>query len=135
MDEAVNPMRAVLAAILLLAAQAGAHAQALQDPTRPPGQFAARDGAGPALSAQPQLQSVLIARAAGGRRVAVIDGETVRLGDSFRGARVVRVTQAEVELARGRERQVLKLYGPAPGAGTTVATAAAAPAALARALP
>lgn len=134
MDQAVNPMRAVLALTLVLAAHA-AHAQALQDPTRPPGQFGAHAGAGAALPAQPQLQSVLIAPAAGGRRVAVIDGETVRLGGSFRGAQVVRMTQTEVELARGRERQVLKLYGPAAGAGTTVATAAAAPAAVTRALP
>jgi len=135
MDEAVNPMRAVLAAILMLAMQALAHAQALQDPTRPPSQFGARAGGAAAVSSQPQLQSVLIARAAGGRRVAVIDGETVPLGGSFRGAQLVRMTQTEVELARGRERQVLKLYGPAAGAGTTVAAAAAAPAAVTRALP
>jgi len=138
MDEAVTPMRAVLAAALLLAALPGAHAQALQDPTRPPSQFGARAGAAASAPARPQLQSVLIARAAGGRRVAVIDGETVPLGGSFRGARVVRVTQTEVELARGRERQVLKLYDGAAGAGAAVATvgvAAAAPAALAPTLP
>jgi MSHA biogenesis protein MshK len=62
------------------------------------------------------LQSVLIGRAPGGRHIAVIDGQTVRLGGAFRGARVVRMTQNEVELVRGRQHQVLKLYATLPGA-------------------
>ena len=42
----------------------------------------------------------------------------ISLGDSFRGARVARMTQTEVELVRGRERQVLRLEGlAAPAAG------------------
>jgi len=109
MDEVVIRMtRAGLAALALLAALP-ACAQALQDPTRPatgmPG-GAALD----APSAAPQLQSVLVGRAPGGRRIAVIDGETVRQGDAFHGARVARVTDTEVELVRGAERQVLRLY-------------------------
>jgi MSHA biogenesis protein MshK len=40
----------------------------------------------------------------------VIDGETVRLGEQFHGARVTRIGENEVELVRGRERQVLRLY-------------------------
>jgi MSHA biogenesis protein MshK len=115
MDEAVTPIR-VVAATLLLAMQACAHAQGLQDPTRPPAQMDARAGA-IASPGAPQLQSVLIAAGPGGRHVAVIDGDTVRLGDSWRGARVVRMTQGEVELVRGREHQVLKLNPSAP-AGT-----------------
>jgi MSHA biogenesis protein MshK len=115
MDEAVMPIRA-LAAMCLLVAQACAHAQGLQDPTRPPAQLDVRAGA-IASSGGPQLQSVLIAAGSGGRHVAVIDGETVRLGESWRGARVVRMTQSEVELVRGREHQVLKLNPSAP-AGT-----------------
>src|SRR4051812_29159934 len=107
MDEAVK--RLVLASAVALLAQAPGIAQGLQDPTRPPAQVAARAGGALAAPGGPQLQSVLIASGAGGRQVAVIDGETVRLGDSFHGARVVRISQSEVELARGRERQVLKL--------------------------
>jgi MSHA biogenesis protein MshK len=50
--------------------------------------------------------------------VAVIDGETVRQGESFRGAKVVRIRENEVELVRGGERQVLRLYAE-PAAGMT----------------
>ena len=99
-----------------------AAAQALRDPTRPPA-FLMPGGAGaraaaPATSG-PQLQSILIARQPGGRHVAVIDGETVRLGDSYKGARVARMSANEVELVRGNERRVLKLNAPAsaPAAG------------------
>jgi MSHA biogenesis protein MshK len=119
MDEAVK--RFCLG--LLLVASNLALAQALQDPTRPPaalmaGQGASGQAAAPAVERGPQLQSVLIARQPGGRHVAVIDGETLRLGDSFRGARVARIEQNEVELVRGRTRQVLKLNpAPAPHAG------------------
>lgn len=116
----MKPLRWLLAgclpACLAMCAAVAAQAQALQDPMRPPAQLLATTRvavAAPAATArapQPQLQSVLIARQQGGRHVAVIDGETVRLGASFRGARVVRMTQTEVELVRGRERQVLKLF-------------------------
>lgn len=112
MDETVKTRRTALAAVVLLLAHAGAQAQGLRDPTRPPAQLLSRGGDAAAASGAPQLQSVLIGREPGGRRVAVIDGETVRLGETFRGARLVRMTQGEVELARGRERQVLKLNAP-----------------------
>lgn len=114
MDEAVTRAALLLAVAAALAPVAGAHAGQLRDPTRPPAQLYLARGTAPGASASaaaPQLQSVLIGREAGGRHIAVIDGETVRLGDNFRGARVVRMTQTEVELMRGRERQVLKLAG------------------------
>lgn len=120
MDEAVK--RLCLSLCLALAANL-ASAQALQDPTRPPAALMAGQGAGQQAAAAPanrapQLQSVLIARQPGGRHVAVIDGETLRLGDSFRGARVARIEQDQVELVRGRTRQVLKLNAAAaPHAG------------------
>jgi MSHA biogenesis protein MshK len=70
----------------------------------------ARTGSGlDAADAEPRLQSVLISPRQGGRHVAVINGETVRLGDTYKGARVARMTQGQVELVRGRERQVLRL--------------------------
>ena len=116
-----------LAALALCASFASqrACAQALPDPTRPPASLAARaDGAGNAATGDglPRLQSVLISPRAGGRQVAVIDGETVRLGDSYKGARVARMSQTEVELVRGRERQVLRLE-PAPAAGNGITQA------------
>jgi MSHA biogenesis protein MshK len=121
MDEAVNPhlAHAVLAAAALLAG--GAQAQALADPTRPPANMigAAPGGAGqPGATSEPQLQSVLIARQPGGRHIAVIDGQTVRLGETFKGALVARMSQTEVVLVRGGQRQVLKLFpAAAPDAG------------------
>lgn len=130
MDEAVKTTARALGLALLLAAGA-AGAQALQDPTRPPAAAAAGYAAAAAQGA-PRLQSVLIGRAAGGRHLAVIDGETVRPGDDFHGARVARIGENEVELVRGRERRVLRLYADAPagaGAGITpVRRALAAPA-------
>lgn len=115
MDKAVKPF-----ALLALLAAGAVQGQALVDPTRPPALLLARAPAGAhvaAPSAGPVLQSVLIGRQAGGRQVAVIDGETVRLGGSFRGAVLVRMSETEVELQRGRERQVLKLFAAAPKSG------------------
>jgi MSHA biogenesis protein MshK len=113
MDEALTPAKAVKAAALalLFAAGAQAHAQALQDPTRPPAAASISSAREPvAAAAGPRLQSILVAREAGGRHLAVIDGETVRLGEQFHGARVARIGDNEVELVRGGERQVLRLY-------------------------
>jgi MSHA biogenesis protein MshK len=109
MAEAVNRTHRLLAAAALCGACLCGHAQSLQDPTRPPAITAVGEHGAPLSIAGPQLQSVLISRQPGGRHVAVIDGDTVRLGESFRGARVTRITAGEVELARGKERQVLKL--------------------------
>lgn len=121
MDEAVKRstilMAGLLAALPPLACRTAA-AQALQDPMRPPasmgmmGAGSGGSGAG-ANPAGPQLQTILIGRAPGGRHLAVIDGETLRPGDSFHGARVARIADNEVELVRGRERQVLRLEGQA----------------------
>lgn len=137
MDEAVKPMMTLPRRALLLAPAfasllclcAGVRAQALQDPTRPP---AGAVAAAPSAAASgPQLQTVLIGRGPGGRHLAVIDGETVRPGDSFHGARVARIAEDEVELVRGRERQVLRLYGADAAKGSM--TPASRPAALAQA--
>lgn len=115
MDEAVKNLTAMTLAALALSSHP-AHAQSLADPTRPPATLGARADAGPGAGAGvPRLQSVLISPRQGGRQVAVIDGETVRLGQHFKGARVARMTQTEVELVRGAERQVLRLE-PLPAA-------------------
>jgi len=110
MDEAVKKLILTLSMGVSLI-HLPAAAQALQDPTRPPAGIdrTARDGA---AASGPLLQSILIAPHAGGRHVAVIDGDTVRLGDTWKGARVASMTQSEVVLTRGAERQVLRLDGP-----------------------
>jgi len=117
MDEALSPAKAATAmkaTVLALLFAAGAHAQAqgqaLRDPTRPPAAAALSSGERTLPSSGPRLQSILVAREAGGRRLAVIDGETVRLGEQFHGARVARIGDNEVELVRGGEHQVLRLY-------------------------
>jgi MSHA biogenesis protein MshK len=109
MDEALNMRKGALL-FLLAAAGLQAQAQALQDPTRPPAAAMAPSASPAAASNAPRLQSILVGREAGGRRLAVIDGETVRLGEQFHGARVARIGDNEVELVRGKERQVLRLY-------------------------
>lgn len=124
MDEAVKKLTLALCLATPLAtilANLPAAAQTLADPTRPPAMLDASrpEGAGDGL---PRLQSILISPRTGGRHVAVIDGETVRLGGSFRGARVARMTENQVELVRGRERQVLRLdAAEAAAAGMTPA--------------
>jgi MSHA biogenesis protein MshK len=119
MDEAVTLTKAArVASLVLLFAASCAQAENLQDPTRPaPGAFVSTAAPGSAAGG-PRLQSILVAREAGGRHLAVIDGETVRLGEQFHGARVARIGDNEVELVRGAERQVLRLYAE-PAAGMT----------------
>lgn len=93
-------------------------AQQLQDPTRPPSMLMQAGGV-PSASGEPVLQSVFISPT---RRVAIISGQTVKLGDQFGGATLVKITESEVSLRKGSELQTLKLFPnigkkltPAPG--------------------
>ena len=89
-------------------AAAGAHAQTLTDPMRPPGAGAmTQQGAQDEAPAGRRLQSVLLS---GGRKLAIIDGATVRLGGMVGEARVVNISETEVTLKTGDETEVLKLY-------------------------
>ena len=109
----------MIAAAAAALVSAAASAQPLQDPTRPPASLlAARKGApiAPVAIEGPRLQSILIAPTAGGRHVAVIDGQTVRPGENFKGARVEHMTATEVVLSKNGRRQILKLF-PATAAG------------------
>ncbi len=111
--------------ILALAALAPlAQAQSGIDPTRPPAVMTAPVMApggyvAPRIErAQPLLQSILVSRRPGGRRVAVIDGKIVRQGERVGGATVVAIGTYEVVLRRGSKTETLKLFRPA----TRVAT-------------
>lgn len=120
MDEAVNALFWKGAATAAAVCWGTAQAQALADPTRPPATLMSVRGAlAPVASAPsaPRLQSILIARHAGGRQVAVIDGQTVQVGEHFRGARIERMTETEVVLVKGAQRQVLKLFPAAASPG------------------
>jgi MSHA biogenesis protein MshK len=91
----------------LLSAPAGA--QGLVDPTRPPDAPLPGNDAGPVPArAAPQLQSVLVASS--GRRVAVIDGRTVRVGDKVGEASVDGIGETTVTLRRGKTLDTIRLY-------------------------
>lgn len=81
---------AASAALAGLLAGAPARAQeALADPTAPPAAIAGELAAAPAAATRAlQLQSVLIS---GERRVAVIDGERVQVGDRVSGFEVAAI--------------------------------------------
>jgi MSHA biogenesis protein MshK len=120
-DFVITRLRTALLAATLLAA-ASAHAQGpaqgargLPDPTRPPASVYHPASAAGAESepAAPELQSVLVAPQAGGRRVAVINGQMLRVGDKFNGAVLANVTDTEAVLVQGRQKQVLKLASAA----------------------
>ena len=68
---------------------------ALADPTRPPASFLEPEDSGEAAGGR-VLQSVLIPRQ--GKPLAVIDGQSVRLGQRFGEARLIRVSEREAVL-------------------------------------
>jgi MSHA biogenesis protein MshK len=74
------------------------------DPTRPPNMV---DSGSAVLPAGPRLESVLIAP---DRRVAVISGQQVRLGDKFGDGQVVRITASEVVIRGADAVETLKLF-------------------------
>jgi MSHA biogenesis protein MshK len=96
----------LIAACGLLAASS-AFAQALSDPTRPPS-FSGDSGRSAAAAAPAsRLQSVLISP---GRKLAVIDGRTVALGERIGDATLFAIAPTEVTLQKGAGYQTLKLY-------------------------
>jgi MSHA biogenesis protein MshK len=100
-----------LCALTCVALPVAAGAQNLADPTMPPAESRLLPSGAPdapAVSAGPQLQSVLIGSR--GREVAVIDGQTVRKGEKFQGAVLVEVGKNRVVLQNGRHKQVLTLF-------------------------
>lgn len=92
----------------ILAVSSFAHAETFADPTRPPAIPTTIPGGGEtAATAGPVLQSVLVSP---GRRVAIISGQTVKVGDKYGDAVVVEIAEGEVVLRSGRELRRLKLF-------------------------
>lgn len=87
---------------------AGAQAQTLGDPTRPPagqrGSVAGRPAGDPAGLV---LESIIISDT---NRSAIISGEHVMLGGRIGQARLVKVSEAAVVLLTGDSRRTLKLF-------------------------
>ena len=101
--------RAILASVCILVCcgAGGAAAETLPDPTRPPPSLGHVENAEVPAATGPVLQSVLISA---GRKVAVISGQTVKLGDKYGDARLVKISDSEVVLRSGKDLQTLKLF-------------------------
>lgn len=103
-----QPMKLFLSFLTLAASLLWlpALAQQLQDPTRPSKQLM-QAGAMTDVDGEPVLQSVFISPT---RRTAIISGQSVKLGEKFNDATLIRVTESEVVLRNGGELQTLKLF-------------------------
>ena len=99
-----------LASVWGMALAAGcslAHAQVLNDPTRPPGVSPAGSAAEvDARAGATQLQSILLSP---GRKLAVINGQTVPLGGRIGDATLLAISETGVVLKRGAEVETLRL--------------------------
>jgi len=96
-----------LCAAALVAVSCASLAQALTDPTRPPTEPLPSDAAAaPADASKPRLQTILISPT---RKLAVIDGQTVALGQRFGDARLVSISETAVVLKRGDRAETLRL--------------------------
>jgi MSHA biogenesis protein MshK len=79
-------------------------AASFPDPTRP---ATFTPGAAPVPTGRPRLESVLIAP---DRRIAVISGQRVQLGDRIGGAQVVSITESAVVLRSDQSSETLLLF-------------------------
>ena len=98
-------MRGLLLAAFALVLPSGAYAEEIPDPMRPPLSFGQAQF--DETPAGPVLQSVLISAT---RRIAIVSGKTVKVGDKVGDAQVLAINENEVILKSGKNRQVLKLF-------------------------
>lgn len=95
----------VLFANLVLAVAPALGDDGVPDPTRPPNMS---PGASPGASgAGPILQAVRISH---GRTLAIVDGQSVRVGDTVGGLKVLRITEGGVVLGGGGQSRTLTLF-------------------------
>ena len=107
-----TPRWTVAVFCLLTSVLSPLRAEDLPDPTRPPTSiFAPAAGAvagrGATESRSSGLRSVIISET---RRAAIIDGQTVELGEEYGDARLIEVNEGGVVLQRAQSRQVLTLF-------------------------
>ena len=99
-----DSIKKILAVVALLAP---ALTVAFSDPTQPVGSVTTTArAAGPAAPAGPVLQSTLVSPQ---RRVAVISGKQVRVGDKVNGAVVTEISPYEVRMKQGGRETTLRL--------------------------
>ncbi len=96
-----------LALLCIITAVPFAVAENLPDPTRPPASLGLQGSDQSIASSTPQLQSVLISPR---RKLAIISGKSVRVGEKFGAAQVVKISEKEVVLRTGDDYQTLKLF-------------------------
>lgn len=100
------PTAPVLFSFALLSAGGPAFAQALADPTRPPNLSGLPSGAAAAAVSGPVLQSIVLSPE---RKIAVISGKLVGIGDRVGDATLVAIDFDSVRLREGRGTRLLKL--------------------------
>ena len=79
-------------------------AQPLNDPTRPPSATSPQESGEPVPS---RLQSVLLSPT---RKIAVIDGRAVRLGERVGDATLIAIAPSQVTLQRGARYETLRMH-------------------------
>ncbi len=104
-------------AMAMFAASMAARAQVLADPTRPPADLLAGAAVGGTQTSS-ALQSILLSK---GRKIAVINGQSVPLGGRYGNATLVAISSGEVTLKSEQGVEVMKLY---PGIGKTAPSSA-----------
>lgn len=105
----MRQLRAIVIPILTIVFfifQVDCFAENLPDPTRPP-IWGNVKGTGIELSQGPILQSILISPQ---RRVAVISGQTVLLGETYGGARIISINETSIVLKKGSKLETLRLF-------------------------
>jgi MSHA biogenesis protein MshK len=98
--------RPVLCWSLLFVLPLSVFAQNLPDPTRPPMSLLQSD-AGAVVPTGPVLQSILISPQ---RKIAIIDGQTVKLNGKVGNQTLVNISETEVVLKSGKQLQTLSLH-------------------------
>lgn len=98
--------RPVLCWSLLFVLPLSVFAQNLPDPTRPPVSLLQSD-AGVVVPTGPILQSILISPQ---RKIAIIDGQTVKLNGKVGNQTLVNISETEVVLKSGKQLQTLSLH-------------------------
>jgi MSHA biogenesis protein MshK len=82
-------------------------AEQFVDPTRPPDAMGSVQAGNPNVDSAPVLQSVLISPH---RRLAIINGKAVKLGEKYGSSQLISITETEVVLRSGKDLQTLKLF-------------------------
>ena len=93
-------------ALAIVAAAAPASGQVLGDPTRPPNLSGLSFGAAATTPSGPILQSIVLSPK---RRLALIDGKLLGIGNRVGGATLVAIEIDSVRLQEGRGTKVVKL--------------------------